>query len=62
MGNCRNNKENEMYGEDRFLKFFNEFKLDKDPIIPLLDDIKSFTNGAEQFDDMTLLYLKVKDD
>lgn len=57
-----NNKENEMYGEDRFLKFFNEFKLDKDPIRPLLEDINSFTNGAEQFDDMTLLYLKVKDD
>ena len=55
-----NNKENEMYGEDRLLNFFNEFKLDKDPIMPLLSDINSFTSGTEQFDDMTLLYLKIK--
>lgn len=55
-----NNKENEMYGEDRLLKFFNNFKLDKDPIRPLLSDINNFTDGAEQFDDMTLLYLKIQ--
>ena len=49
-----------MYGEDRLLNFFNGFKLDKDPIRPLLNDINDFTNDAEQFDDMTLLYLKIK--
>ena len=55
-----NNNNNEMYGEDRLLNFFNEFKLDKDPIRPLLNDIDDFTKDAEQYDDMTLLYLKIK--
>ena len=55
-----NNNRNEMYGEDRLLKFFNEFKSDEGPIIPLLNDISEFTEDAEQYDDMTLLYLKDK--
>ena len=49
-----------MYGEDRLLRFFNDFKEDRDPIRPLLDDIHNFTEGQEQFDDMTLVYLKDK--
>ncbi|WP_406535295.1 SpoIIE family protein phosphatase [Methanobrevibacter sp.] len=57
-----NNNNNEMYGEDRLLNFFNEFKSDNDPIWPLLNDIHGFTQEAEQFDDMTLLYLKIKED
>ena len=56
------NNDNEMYGEDRLLNFFNEFKSDSDPIRPLLKDINGFTQDAEQFDDMTLLYLKIKED
>ncbi|MCR5026926.1 MAG: SpoIIE family protein phosphatase [Methanobrevibacter sp.] len=55
-----NNNNHEMYGEDRLLNFFNEFKLDNDPIRPLLNDINDFTKDAEQYDDMTLLYLKIK--
>ncbi|MBE6499236.1 MAG: serine/threonine protein phosphatase [Methanobrevibacter thaueri] len=55
-----NNSYNDMYGEDRLLNFFNEFKSNDDPIKPLLDDISNFTDGCEQFDDMTLLYLKRK--
>lgn len=55
-----NNKNSEMYSEDRLLNFFNEFKSNDDPIIPLLNDIHSFTKDAEQFDDMTLLYLRIK--
>ena len=55
-----NNEENEMYGEDRLLKFFNEFESDDDPIRPLLNDIHDFTEGADQYDDMTLLYIKIK--
>lgn len=55
-----NNKDKKMYGEDRLLNFFNEFKSDADPIEPLLDDINSFAKDEEQFDDMTLLYLKIK--
>ena len=37
-----------------------EIKSDNGPIRPLLDDIKKFTRDAEQFDDMTVLYLKIK--
>ena len=55
------NTKNEMYGEDKLLNFFNEFKSDKGPIMPLLSDIHEFTRDAEQFDDMTVLYLKIKD-
>ena len=57
-----NNNGNEMYGEDRLLNFFNEFKRDSDPIRPLLNDINGFTQDTEQYDDMTLLYLKIKED
>ena len=55
-----NNDNNDMYGEERLLNFFKEFKSDEDPIKPLLDDINNFTETQEQFDDMTLLYSKVK--
>ena len=55
-----NNLQNEMYGEERLLSFLNEFKDDNDPILPLLDNINSFSNGANQYDDMTLAYLKIK--
>jgi sigma-B regulation protein RsbU (phosphoserine phosphatase) len=55
-----NNNEDEMYGEDRLLNFFNELKNDSNPIPQLLDNIDEFTEGAEQYDDMTLLFLKIK--
>lgn len=57
-----NNKDDEMYGENRLLEFFNRFKSNSNPITPLLNDINNFTKDAEQYDDMTLLYLKIKDD
>ncbi len=57
-----NNDENEMYGEERLLNYFNKFKQNKDPIKPLLNDINKFTASTEQFDDMTILYLKIKHD
>ena len=56
-----NNEYNKMYGEDRLLNFFNGFKGDKDPIRPLLNDIHDFSGNTEQYNDMTLLYLKLKD-
>ena len=55
-----NNEDNEMYGEDRLLNFFNGFRSDENPIVPLLDNIADFTEDAKQYDDMTLLYLKIK--
>jgi sigma-B regulation protein RsbU (phosphoserine phosphatase) len=54
------NDKEECYGEDRLLEFFNKFKSDDKPIIPLLDDINDFIGKQEQFDDMTLIYLKIK--
>ena len=54
------NDNDECYGEDRLLDFFNKFKSDKEPIIPLLNDINDFIGEEEQFDDMTLIYLKIK--
>ncbi|WP_458405003.1 PP2C family protein-serine/threonine phosphatase [Methanobrevibacter sp.] len=57
-----NNNMNEMYGADKLQSFFNEFKSNDDPINPLLDSINEFCRDAEQFDDMTLLYLKIKED
>ena len=56
-----NNNTHEMYGEDRLLEFFNGFKSGKDPIKPLLEKIGEFTQDEEQYDDMTLLYLKIKE-
>ena len=56
------NKNDKMYGEDRLLNFFNKFESDKNPIRPLLNDIHDFTKDAEQYDDMTLLCLKIKND
>ncbi|WP_407392679.1 PP2C family protein-serine/threonine phosphatase [Methanobrevibacter sp.] len=55
-----NNSNDDMYGEDKLLNFFNEFKSDNDPIRPLLKDIDNFTENQAQFDDMTLVYLKIK--
>ncbi len=55
-----NNEEDKMYGEKRLLNFLNGFESNENPIMPLLDNIHNFTEGAEQYDDMTLLYLLIK--
>lgn len=57
-----NNDEDKMYGSERLLNFFNKFESDEDPIKPLFNDITNFTRDIEQFDDMTILYLKDKHD
>ena len=53
-----NNKDLEMYGTERLLNFFKEFDDKEEPIAPLLNDIHKFSEDQEQFDDMTLRYLK----
>ena len=55
-----NNENDEMYGEDRLLTFFNGFESDENPIVPLLNDIQNFTKNTKQYDDMTLLFLMIK--
>ena len=57
-----NNASEDMYGEDGLINFFNNNGIANDPIVPLLDDINKFVDGEEQFDDMTIVYLKIKDD
>ena len=40
-----NNDNDDMYGEERLLNFFNEFESDDSPITPLLKDIDNFTEN-----------------
>ena len=54
------NNNDEMYGEERLLRFFNEFESSDNPIKSLLNEIDEFSEGVEQYDDMTLTYLKIK--
>ena len=56
------NENNDMYGEARLIEFLNSNKNVGDSIKLLLADIDNFSNDKEQFDDMTLLYLKIKND
>lgn len=55
-----NNINDETYGEKRLLKLLNGLESYANPIEPLLNDIQNFSGDAEQFDDMTLLYLMIK--
>ena len=51
------NKENKLYGEDRLLKLISERKFPKNIDIhqTILDDVKDFSSGVEQSDDITIL-------
>lgn len=55
------NRQKEQYGIDRLVKFLNSNK--NDSLEVLLDkelrDIKSFANGEEQFDDITMMGFKL---
>ncbi|MGX8693856.1 MAG: PP2C family protein-serine/threonine phosphatase [Methanobrevibacter sp.] len=55
-----NSINDEMYGENRLSNFFNSLKADEEPIKSLLGDIENFTKEQQQYDDMTLLCLKIK--
>jgi len=50
--------DDKMYGEDNLIDFFNSN--DYNQIDLLFDKIDEFSKGTEQFDDMTVLILKVK--
>lgn len=52
------NKDEEMYGEERLIDFFNKNPTDDSIISKLIENISIFTLGEEQFDDMTILILK----
>jgi len=53
---------NELYGEDRLLDCLNK-NIDhsvKEQIQDVLDDINDFVDGAEQFDDITMMGMKIQ--
>lgn len=53
------NKKEELYSEPRLLKFLT--KIDTNPvdsIMKIREDIKEFADGAEQFDDITMLMIE----
>ena len=55
------NKNNELYGDDRLLNIINRVNKDdvKCQIEEILDDINKFVDGAEQFDDITMMAMKI---
>ena len=56
------NTKNELYGEDRLLEIFSQ-NIDKseDEILDIiLKDLSEFSNGAPQFDDITMMILTIK--
>lgn len=52
----------ELYGEERLQTYLNEHRSDDIHMIPggIKEDIERFINGAEQFDDITMLVLEYK--
>ncbi|MCR4629564.1 MAG: serine/threonine-protein phosphatase, partial [Clostridium sp.] len=54
------NKDNELYGPERMIKALNR-EPDAEPeqvLKNMMDDINRFVDGAEQFDDITMLFLR----
>lgn len=53
---------NKLYGEERLLNFFiKEDPSPKDGVVKLRQSISDFANGAEQFDDITMLMFEYRD-
>ena len=57
-----NNENRELYGENRLIEFLNNSDFNGNMITELLENINEFTGDAEQFDDITVLLLKIKND
>lgn len=58
-----NNTQGQFYGEERLQGFLNERKRKQETLIPSVwEDIQGFQNGAEQFDDITMLTLCYRGD
>ena len=54
------NKNHELYGEKKLVNFLNNHESNGNIMEGLVDDINKFTDGEQQFDDMTLLVLAIK--
>ena len=57
-----NNENRELYGENRLIEFLNNSDFNGNMITELLENINEFTGDAEQFDDITVLLLRIKND
>lgn len=51
------NKNKELYGEERLIKYLNQTNGDY-IINGLIDDVETFCDGEDQYDDMTIVHLK----
>lgn len=58
------NADDELYGEDRFIDIVESVcgKPVEEQIQTVLDDINRFVDGAEQFDDITMMAIRIKND
>ena len=56
------NKEQQLYGEERFIKYAEQHKDDPQQVFRdgLLKDLAAFQDGCDQFDDITMLLLDYK--
>ncbi|RAP49148.1 MAG: hypothetical protein BZ138_08245 [Methanosphaera sp. rholeuAM270] len=54
------NMNHELYSEKRLIEFVNNHEKDINIVNDLIDEVETFMGDEEQFDDMTLLVLKVK--
>ena len=56
------NKEQQLYGEERFIKYAEMHKDDPQQVFRdgLLEDLAAFQDGCDQFDDITMLLLDYK--
>ena len=57
-----NNENRELYGENRLIEFLNNSDFNGNMINDVLENINEFTGDAEQFDDITVLLLRIKND
>ena len=58
-----NNPQRDLYGEDRLIKFVEEQRDNNsmDQVNNLISDLHKYMDGAEQFDDITIMAMKVKE-
>lgn len=58
-----NNPQRDLYGEDRLIIFVEEQRDNNsmDQVNNLISDLHKYMDGAEQFDDITIMAMKVKE-
>lgn len=55
------NSNDELFGEDRLLEVLNKYEFNTENVISIVDgEVEKFVGEREQFDDMTMLIFKIK--